>query len=98
MACPLEKAMPIISTGLFRTSSVVSEGSTIRDLVVILLMGIVVFGAAPAGTQPQSLSGIRYADFTQNPSKGLVRTAMLLRDFTQYVAYQPGTISLAGKP
>src|SRR3989338_8527589 len=95
---PPENAIPITSTGLFILRLAPLRGSTIRDLVVIQLMGTVFFGVVPGVIQPQGLSGILYAGFIQNSSKGFDKTVISLNDFTQYVAYHPGTISLAGKP
>src|SRR5512135_2800246 len=90
--------MPFSSTALFALTEVPSSGSIMNDLVSIRLMGIDLSTFPPGATQAQGLSGILYAAFTQNPSNGSERTVISLRDFTQYVAYQPGTMRRAGKP
>src|SRR5439155_9038861 len=42
--------------------------------------------------------GMRYADFTQNPSNGFVTALIDVTCFIQYVPVQPGTTIRAGKP
>ena len=71
---------------LTRVSDFMAEplaGSMISDRVVMRFIGMVFFGAAPGSTQPQGISGIRYAVFTQNPSNGFASTVISLKDFTQ---------------
>src|SRR5262249_15142384 len=50
-----------------------------KDLTLKRLIGTLAFGAVPGSTQLQSLSGIRYAVFIQNPSKTPSITVISLR-------------------
>src|SRR5579872_3222997 len=75
-----------------------SFGVTISERTSMRLIGTMRPGVLPGSTHPQALSGMRYAFRTQKPSNSLSRTVTSDKCFTQYVAYQPGTISLAGKP
>src|SRR5262249_28750326 len=90
--------MPRSVTGRPAATRVPGSGETRNDRTVIRWIGTVVLGVVPGSTHPQALSGMRYAGFIQNCSNGLSTTVISDRFFTQYVAYQPGTTSRAGKP
>src|SRR5689334_15075767 len=90
--------MPLSVTGRPPASRAPDSGEAMNERTVIRVIGTVLFGALPGSTQPHGVSGMRYAGFIQNCSNGLSTTLISERFFTQYVAYQPGTTSRAGKP
>src|SRR5512147_2560822 len=56
---PPDIATPMMVTGLFTLSFSPSAGETIRERVVMRLIGTVREGLAPGGTQPHAVSGMR---------------------------------------
>src|SRR4029450_10786706 len=68
MPLPPSKAIPfsIVVPG---RSFEPSRTLVIKERTVKRLIGIVALGAVPGSTQPHGVSGIRYADFIQKPSK-----------------------------
>src|SRR6267143_1355499 len=90
--------MPLSATAFRAARRSPPVGAIINDRTSNRLIGTVWAGALPGSTHPQGVSGIRYAFLIQKPSNSLSSTVIYERCFTQYVAYQPGTIRRPGKP
>ena len=70
----------------------------ISELTTISVIGVLasvswLMKRSTSGNLPR---GMRYADLTQNPSKGLLTALIDVRCFIQYVPVHPGTTMRAG--
>ena len=92
--------MPLMSSGRPADTDSPLVMLVISELTTISVIGVLtsvswVTKRSISGNFPR---GMRYADFTQNPSNGFVTALIDVTCFIQYVPVQPGTTILAGKP
>src|SRR5579862_9541701 len=92
--------MPLSSNGCPARSSAPLARLVMSELTTISVIGVLTSLSwlrkrSTIGNLPR---GTRYADFIQNPSKGLVTALIDEICFIQYVAVQPGTTMRAGYP